>query len=179
MQNLIFCHKCRKNFIPAPEGANEKTQYVCRECSPVALAEDCEFDRCQFDRVGHVPSLSKKDLLSLFAANEDNITLTPSTLILAARKAGHGWVKNATPTNLARLQPAVKRSFILHYWCGLKSREIGELLGIRADQVKKSISESKTILASLKPPFSPIYNRDEISTRAYARRDRAEQAISG
>ena len=151
MQNLIFCHKCRKNFIEAPEGANEKTRYVCRECSPVSFLVGWIFDRCQFDNVGHAPSMSKEELLNLFAANEDDITLTPSTMILAARRSGHNWARHATPGNLSRLQPAVKRSFVMYYWCGLKSREIAELLGIRADQIRKNIAEAKQQLCPIGP----------------------------
>lgn len=152
---VLVCHKCRRNSIPAPEGSTAKTRYICKECSPLAI----DYSACVTGELASLSSLpwvwqgdaargvKPEDVLGKFTQNIDEIISRPSSKILRARKAGHAWAINATPARLARLAPALRKSFVMAWWAGLKDHEIADLLEIRRDQVRKNICEAKKILA--------------------------------
>jgi hypothetical protein len=56
----IICCKCHKATIAAPEGATEKTRFICRACAPLGVADEAFFDRFQFDDAEFFPRVGKE-----------------------------------------------------------------------------------------------------------------------
>lgn len=146
----LHCQKCGFRSIPAPKGANERTGYVCAQCSPLGVAVDAQFDRCQFDGTPSSANASLRVGPAKYIQTEcDRILLRYSSDVAAARQRGEAWVKHATAENIRMLPERSARALLLTMWSGLTAKEVAIAMGIKSpDAVYHLVLRAKRKLAA-------------------------------
>jgi len=164
----LVCHKCQRNSIPVPNGATKSTKYICRDCSPLSVDEELNFDRFQFDDAGMWPDANRNEIAELIQAVHAGTQLAPrsdqkqclgrilagevppaSMRLFRALERKEKWALAASKRNLGRLPRHQRLIFIAFYFAGLSYKEIADALGMEKETVHSILGEAKKKLASI------------------------------